>query len=53
MRDHAPGHNYEPIVREEFRGGQRITPNARTTLAQLDRFAAVPATVARKNLPAA
>jgi selenocysteine lyase/cysteine desulfurase len=41
-----------PIVHEEFRG-LRITPNVYTTLKELDRFAEVLATVARKGLPTA
>jgi len=41
-----------PIVHEEFKG-LRITPNVYTTLAELDRFSAVLAQIARKGLPAA
>jgi selenocysteine lyase/cysteine desulfurase len=40
-----------PIVHEEFQG-VRITPNVYTTLAELDRFCGVMATIARKGLPA-
>jgi selenocysteine lyase/cysteine desulfurase len=39
-----------PIVHDEFTG-IRITPNVYTTLAELDRFAEVVETVARKGLP--
>ncbi|HEX6626101.1 MAG TPA: hypothetical protein VF064_20450 [Pyrinomonadaceae bacterium] len=38
-----------PIVHDEFKG-VRITPNLYTTLAELDRFADVVETVARKGL---
>jgi len=39
-----------PIVHEEFQG-IRITPNIYTTLAELDRFSEIMATIARKGLP--
>jgi selenocysteine lyase/cysteine desulfurase len=40
-----------PIVHEEFQG-LRITPNAYTTLKELDRFCELMETIARKGLPA-
>jgi len=40
-----------PIVHEEFQG-IRITPNVYTTLGELDRFAEVMESIARKGLPA-
>ncbi len=39
-----------PIVHDEFRG-LRVTPSVYTTLAELDRFAEVMESVARKGLP--
>jgi selenocysteine lyase/cysteine desulfurase len=39
-----------PIVHEDFRG-MRITPSVYTTLEELDRFAQVMESVARKGLP--
>lgn len=39
-----------PIIHDEFRG-LRITPSVYTTLKELDRFADVMTTVARKGLP--
>jgi selenocysteine lyase/cysteine desulfurase len=39
------------IVHEEFQG-VRITPNVYTTLPELDRFAEIMKTIARKGLPA-
>ena len=41
-----------PIVHDEFKG-LRITPNVYTTLKELDRFAEVMASIARKGLPTA
>ena len=41
-----------PIVHEEFKG-VRVTPSVYTTLKELDRFAEVMSTIARKGLPKA